>query len=161
MIFDALSRLISREYRLEIDELLDALIVHCYSVSLIELSPNFRRRILKGYQKPRWTWVLQTVRDNEALGENAAKLSYRIVDKLLYFNNDEKGLRLCVSSALEVEIFKLTHDEMRYSGYARTHERLTKGLYIFDMIIKLHEFIRHCSNCQLNQTSRHISHDSL
>ena len=90
--------------------------------------------------------MLQIVRDNEALKKNAAKLFYRIVDKLLYFNNDEKRLRLCVSLALEIEIFKLTHNEIRYLEYARTHERLIKELYIFDITTKLHEFIRHYSN---------------
>ena len=85
--------------------------------------------------------MLQIIRDNKALRENAIKLSYRIIDKLLYFNNNEKRLRLCVLLALKIEIFKLTHNKIRYLEYARTHERLTKKLYIFDITIKLHEFI--------------------
>lgn len=56
---DALSRLASREYRPETNEsVLEALNVHCFPVSLVELSPDFRRRILEGYQEPRWTRVL-------------------------------------------------------------------------------------------------------
>ena len=81
--------------------------------------------------------------------------------RILYFDDDEKGLRLCIPSALEAEVFKLAYDEMGHSGYARTHERLTEGLYISGMATKLHEFIRHCSNCQLNQTPRHMPHGSL
>ena len=49
MIFDTLLRLISREYYLEIDKLLNTLIVYYYSINLIELSLNFRYRILKEY----------------------------------------------------------------------------------------------------------------
>ena len=85
--------------------------------------------------------MLQIVRDNKTLKKNAIKLSYRIVDKLLYFNNNEKRFYLYILLALKIEIFKLTYNKIRYLKYARTHERLTKELYIFDIIIKLHEFI--------------------
>ena len=159
---DALSRLTSREYRPETNEsILEALNIHYFPVSLIELSPNFRRRILKGYQKPRWTRVLQVVRDNKALRENAAKLPYRVVNNLLYFDNDKRGLRLCISSSMKEEVFKLAHDEMSHPDYARTHERLISNLYIFEIASKLHEFIRHCPHCQLNQTSRYKLYESL
>ena len=160
---DALSRLASREFRPETNESLDALFaVRCFPVSLVEMSPDFRQRLLLGYQEePRWERVMRMVLDNEALGENAAKLPYRVVDSLLYFDDDEKGLRLCIPSAMEAEVFKLAHDEMGHPGYARTHERLTEGLYIFGMATKLHEFIRHCPHCQLNQTPRHKPYGSL
>ena len=101
------------------------------------------------------------VRDNDDLDENAVELAYKIVDDLLYFDDDEKGLRLYIPSAMEGEVFKLTHDEMDHPGYARTHERLTSNLYIFGLAIKLHEFIRHCPQCQVNQTPRHRPYGSL
>ena len=62
---------------------------------------------------------------------------------------------------MKAEVFKLTHDEMRHFNYVYTHERLIEELYIFNMVTKLYEFIRHCPHCQLNQTSRHKSYDSL
>ncbi len=158
---DALSRLASREFRPETDESLDALTVQCFPATLVEMSPEFRQRLLDGYQEPRWQRVLKLLRDNELLGENAAKLPYRIINELLYFDDDERGLRLCIPSAMEAEVFKLAHDEMGHPGYARTHERLTEGLYIFGMATKLHEFIRHCPHCQLNQTPRHRPYGSL
>ena len=156
---DALSSLASREYRSETEESLDALPVNCYPVSLVEMNPDFRQRLLQGYEEPRWARVLRMVRDNE--GENGTRLPYRIVDCLLYFDDDEKGLRLCIPTAMEAEVFKLAHDEMGHPGYARTHEKLTQGLYIFNMATKLHEFIRHCPHCQLNQTLRHRPYGSL
>ena len=161
MVPDALSRLASREYRPETNELLDALTVQCFSVSLVEMSSEFRQRLLDGYQEARWARIMKMVRDNDALEENRARLPYRIVDDLLYFDDDEKGLRLCIPTALEAHVFKLAHDEMGYPGYARTHEKLTEGLYIFGMATKLHEFIRHCPHCQLNQTPRHMPYGSL
>ena len=101
------------------------------------------------------------VRDNDQLGENTIKLAYKVVDDLLYFDDDEKGLRLCIPSAIEVEVFRLAYDELGHSDYTRTHERLTSNLYIFNMVTKLYEFIRHCPQCQVNQTLRHRPYSSL
>ncbi len=155
---DALSRLASREYRPEHDS---GEAVKCFPATLVTMSPEFRKRLLDGYQEPRWARVRNLIQQNESLEENAAKMPYKIVDDLLYFDDDERGLRLCVPSAMEAEVFKLAHDEMGHPGYARTHERLTEGLYIFNMATKLHEFIRHCPHCQLNQTPRHKPYGSL
>ena len=158
---DALSRLASREYRPESEAVLDVLTVKCFPVSLVEVSSEYRQRLLEGYREPRWTRVLQTLRENDALGSNAAALPYRVINDLLYFDDDERGLRLCIPSSMEADVFKLAHDEMGHPGYARTHERLTEGVYIYNMATKLHEFIRHCPNCQLNQTPRHKPYGSL
>ena len=90
--------------------------------------------------------MLQIIRDNKALKKNAIKFSYHIVDKLLYFDNNEKKFRLYVSLVFKIEIFKLTYNKIKYLEYARTHERLIKELYIFDITIKLYKFIRYYSN---------------
>ena len=60
-----------------------------------------------------------------------------------------------MSIIMKTEVFKLTHNEMRYLDYAYTHKRLIKKLYIFNIITKLYKFIRYCSHCQLNQISRY------
>lgn len=162
---DALSRLASRDCRPNQDSEgeLDALAVKCFPVSLVEMSQSFRERLIAGYQEePRWSRVMDMVKQNKDLGENAAKLAYEVVGQVLYFRDDEQGLRLCIpTSAIEAEVFKLAHDEMGHPGYARTHEKLTEGVYIHNMSKKLHEFIRHCPNCQLNQTPRHQPYGSL
>lgn len=62
---------------------------------------------------------------------------------------------------MEADIFKLAHDELGHPGYAGTHERLTQGMYIYNMSKKLHDFIRHCPHCQMNQTPRHKPYGSL
>ncbi len=46
---DTLSRLASREFRPETDESLDALTVQCFPATLVEMSPEFRQRLLDGY----------------------------------------------------------------------------------------------------------------
>ena len=103
----------------------------------------------------------EIIRENEALGENAAKLPYRLINDLLYFNDDEKDLRLYIPSAIEGEVFKLTHNKIGHLGYARTYERLTSNIYMLGLSPKLYKFIRHCPQCQLNQTPRHRPYGSL
>ena len=80
---------------------------------------------------------------NNLLGENSARLAYKIVNKLLYFNNNKKGLRLYIPSSIEGEVFRLTHNKIGYPNYARTYERLINNLYIFRIANKLYKFIRH------------------
>lgn len=160
VIPDTLSRLASRLYRAETDKfILDA--VEDFSVSVITLSEAFRERLLEGYQEPRWARVIITVKINAELGDNSVTLLYKLIDDLLYFDDDEKGLRLCISTIVKAEVFKLAHDEISHPGYARTHERLTQGLYIYNIATKLHEFIRHYPHCQLNQTPRYKPYGSL
>ena len=74
--------------------------------------------------------IRHIVKANADLGENAAVLPYKIVDELLSFDNDKKGLRLCIPPPTETKVFQLAHDEMGHPGYARTHERLTQGLHM-------------------------------
>ena len=88
--------------------------------------------------------MLKVIRNNKVLKENAAKLSYRIINNLLYFNNNERGLRLYISSLIKEEVFKLAYNEISYSSYARTHERLISNLYILRITSKLYKFIRYC-----------------
>ena len=101
------------------------------------------------------------IKENAKLEENVVTLLYKFVDNLLYFDDDERDFRLCISIVMKAEVFKFAHNEMNHSGYARTHERFTQGFYIHNMIIKFHEFIRYCFHCQLNQTPRHKFYDSL
>ena len=101
------------------------------------------------------------MRDNNTLGDNIAKLPYRIINELLYFNDDERGLRLCIPTSIEQEVFQLAYNKIGYPGYTRIYKRLTEGLYIFNIATKLHEFIRHYPYCQMNQTPRHRLYSSL
>ena len=88
-------------------------------------------------------------------------MSYKIINDLLYFDDDKRGLRFYILIVIKVEIFKLAYDEMKHFDYARTHERLIEEFYIYNMTTKLYEFIRHCSHCQLNQISRYKLYNSL
>ena len=99
---------------------------------------------------------------NAELGDNAARLSYKLINDLLYFDNVEIEMRLCVlTRALKYKVFKLIYNEIRYSEYTRTHEKLTRDIYIYNISTKIYKYLRHYSYCQLHQTSRHSSYNSL
>ena len=85
------------------------------------------------------------MKDNYDLDINIVKLLYRIVNDLLYFDNDKRDLRLYIFIILKANIFKLAYDKIRYSKYIKTYKRLTNSLYIYIISIKLYEFIRYYS----------------
>ena len=105
--------------------------------------------------------MLTLIRQNATLKKNAAIISYKIIDDFLYFDDDERDLRFYMSTIIKAKVFKLAHNEMKHFDYAYTHKRFIKKLYIFNIITKLYEFIRHCFHCQLNQTPRHKLYNSL
>ena len=105
--------------------------------------------------------MLIFTRQNAALKENVAIILYKVIDDLLYFDDDKRDLRFCVLIIMKIEVFKLAYDEIKYFDYVYIHKRLIEEFYIFNMITKLHEFIRHYFHCQLNQTSRYKLYDFL
>ena len=91
--------------------------------------------------------MLTLTRQNATLKKNAAIISYKIIDNLLYFDDDKRDLRLYMSTVIKIEVFKLTHNKMRHFDYAYTHKRLIEKLYIYNITTKLYKFIRHCPHC--------------
>ena len=136
--------------------------VSAHPVTLVQLSEDFKARLRQGYvDDPRWVRIRETLDNNQALGENAAELPYRIIRDLIYYQDPDQGRRLCIPQPLVGEVFRLAHDDTGHQGYDRTHQRLTEGLYIAKMAKQLREYIRHCPDCQLRQTPRHPIHGSL
>ena len=165
---DALSRLASREFRPTEEARSKAYQINCYPATLVELSPEFKQRVIAGYLNGPFARILRVLRGEET-ATAPATLPYQIEGDLLYFKDDTRGLRLCIPEAnsdeeeqgIEAEIFRMAHDELGHPGYARTYERLTQSVYIHNMGKKLHEFIRHCPQCQANQTPRHRPYGAL
>ena len=52
----------------------------------------------------------------------------------------------------------MIHDFMKHSDYAYTHEWLIDNLYLSDLMKHLYDYIHHCSQCKLMQTSKHYSY---
>lgn len=95
------------------------------------------------------------------LKENSTKLSYNIIWNLLYYKDTDKEYWLCISFNFHKKVFLLTHNSMSHSDYTKTHKKLMKSLYIHNLSKHLHNYIQHCSQCQLMQTSHYWSYKSL
>jgi len=160
-------RLASREYQPESDEsILKALQVNVltatYAETLMKVSLKLQQRLKNNYTKEsRWGQILKMLNDNNTLGLNTVKLSYKLKDRLVYYKDIEKGPCLCIPHSLHDKVFKLAHDEMKHSEYAHMHKRLTDALYIYDLFKNLHKYLQHCLQCQLNQTPHHKPYEAL
>ena len=82
---------------------------------------------------------------NSVLSENTTRLFYELINELLYCKKEYNNLRLYISLALEKKVFKLVYNEIDYLEYIRTYKKLTIDLFIYNIIIKLHEYIRYYS----------------
>ena len=58
-------------------------------------------------------------------------------------------------------MFKITYDDIDYSGYAQTHKRLIDLLYFYNLLKNLYEYIQHCLQYQLSQTLHYKSYNVL
>ena len=52
-------------------------------------------------------------------------------------------MRLYISIVLEYKILKLAYNEIEYLEYARTYKKLTRNIYIYNLSIKLYEYLRY------------------
>lgn len=165
LVPDALSRLQARRNRTTLEAttedegILDTLTVKGYPIATVEIDDDFKTRVQEGYEKdPRWKRIKDMLEDNDAMEDNAARMPFEIEHDLLYYQDPfGTGARLCVPDhgSLIKEVFQLAHDEAGHPGYARTHERRIQTLYIHRLPQRLHEYLRYCPRCRLNQTPRH------
>jgi integrase-like protein len=115
----------------ELDMLLDEE-VYTWNVSLMELSPEFREDIIRGYDKDsRWSLVIETLKKEEHSKDPIkAILPYLIREGLLYSKDTGGEERLCIPRSIVSQVFKMAHDDAGHQGFDRTYDRL-KGLAIY------------------------------
>ncbi len=59
------------------------------------------------------------------------------------------------------EVFELIYNQVRYSGYYRTHTRIIKCFYIHRLSKRLHKYIRYYLKCQINKTPRYKPYENI
>ena len=90
-------------------------------------------------------------------------IKFRLREKLIYYvfeDNDNKN-RLCISTSLKQKIFRMTHDLNNYDDFHKIYDKLVNFVYVKHLVKRLRVYIKHCSQCQINQTKRHFFYDSL
>ncbi len=129
---------------------------------LMKVSDQLQQNIKHEYtEESKWKCILQILERNNALRPDTARLLYEIRDDLIFYKDLEKESCLCISKSLYDRMFKITYDDIDYSGYAQIHKRLTDLLYFYNLLKNLYEYIWHCSQCQLSQMLHHKSYDVL
>ena len=71
---------------------------------------------------------MRIILNNETFKENVIKLPYRVMNNLLYFDDNEKDLCFYISSIMKIKVFKFVYNEMSYFDYIRIYKRFTKEL---------------------------------
>lgn len=170
LVPDALSRLDTKEgdntNEHAVGEL-DALTAYAHTASLIEMSAEFRTKLIKGYEDdPIWKSTLATLSKNEKLGDNAAILPFKIVDGIIYSREDASGpygyepARPCVPAIAIPDILSVAH-EGSHPGYAKLYEMVSSAWFIRGLGKHLRKFLLHCPQCLVMQTRRHKPYGDL
>ena len=157
---DALSRLAG--VRAVEDPEASALDVDSYFTTLVEMSDDFRARLLQAYEGDvGWKAVKESV-TAQSRGDRPITVPFAAVDDLLYFKDPETHrLRLCIPRSLAKEVFELAHDQVNHSGFNTTYARVVETIYMFSLSRLLKRYIAHCPECQHNQTRRHPPYGDL
>lgn len=68
---------------------------------------------------------------------------------------------MCLPTPVLKDIFAITYDENGHLGFAKVYERIINSFYICNLTEKLKDYLKHCLQCQINQTRRHKPYGSL
>ena len=91
----------------------------------------------------------------------SSDIQFSIKNDLFYFTNYANRKRLCLLKEFEKKIFAQTHDENSHTDFSRTYKVITTNFYFRKLSNRLHRYISHCHECNLNQIKRHALYDSL
>jgi hypothetical protein len=166
LVADALSRLPSTnpsKPQPHDDDLDDIDAPYAFTTSIIEISEDFKKRIIDGYQSdPRLRTVIDTLRKvDEDSDPIKAKLPYHIDSRsLLFLTNSIGEPSLCLPRSLTKEIFKLVHDDQAHQGFNTAWQKL-RGITFYKGAKLLKQYIRHCPQCNEQAVPRHQPYGSL
>ena len=160
-------KLTNEKFRTTIIQNLSIVIYH---VILMKIFDDFKNRLKIVYiTNDYWRKILKIIKnDFESIDDNVVVINeqsrdirFKLRNDLIYYTFDENKKRLCVSTILEQKILRLTHDFNNHNDFYRIYDKITNSMYIRQLIKRLHDYIDHCSKCQLNQTKRHSFYEFL
>lgn len=138
---------------------------YAFTVSIMEISDDFKRRIVDGYQADhRWRSVISTLQEAQDQADPIQpKLPYHLgPDGLLFFVNAEGDEKLCMPQAMTGENFHLIHDRQAHQGFnAAWHKLQSSGLVFYKGVKLLKKYIKLCPECRMNAAPRHRPYGSL
>ena len=151
-----------------------SLTIYAFQNTLIVMFAEFRQKIVNDYKNKSWSIIIEMLTNlsNKIKNELRSKqfninprfikteIDFVMQKELLYHKSNDK-LRLCISAAVEKNIFQIAHDNSQHAEIIRSYVRIFDSVYIFKLSKKLRKYITHCSICQFNQTKRHKIYEEL
>ena len=133
-----------------------------YTTSLIEMSSEFRAKLIKEYsENSAWKKINKLI---DASKQNDVNLSFTKDNELIYRIDSHKMLfisqRLCISASFVKIIIEIAHDS-NHSEFDRTYQIIVSFYYIKNLSSHIKNYLKHCSKCTINQTKRHKSYEVL
>ena len=142
---DALSRLAQLGTERPQEDVLGDIETGAYHSTIIEISPELRKRLIDAYESdPFWFKLAISLKNGTPPG-----IQFELRDKLLYFYGGKTD-RLYIPKALRKLVFELVHDNNSHSGLHRCFQKIIDTLYILRLTHHLREYIRYCPACLRN-----------
>ena len=141
-------------------------VLSVYHMTLVEMSDDFKKRLVEAYSNdPQWIKVLDLLRPDKDGNqpEPSRGLRFRKHNDLIYSItlDDDGRQRLCIPESMQQEVFKIAHDANFHAGFHTTYARISPSVYIKGLSRHLQTYLKHCPECQLNQTKRHPTYGEL
>ena len=132
--------------------------VSAFNEFLVEMSSEFKESIQAAYLKDKhWSKIRNSLKSDVHL----PGIQFHLHDGLIYYTDFIGRIRLCLPKAFEKEIFHRAHDSNAHTGFNRTYEVIISIYFFRKLTRRLHRYIHHCHECNLNQTKRHATYGSL
>ena len=169
IIFDAFSRLVNlnidENKQINDEKEFDALFI----IILVEMNEVFRNRFLKNYRKNSAWKKISDFLNAQISFENSVSLSFYRENEFIFRFDDYtidnhafESRRFCIFQFFVDEIFDTIHDAINdHVDFRKCYERLIFFYFIRRLFKQFRDYLRHCSNCQIYQTRRHKSYDSM
>ena len=167
-ISDALSKLSNQNkmnFNIEVFDLnVFNLHVYVYMRFHITISEDFKLQIIAIYKiNAVWALILFMLENLKKRNENNDKISHNVEFKFRkdFIYHIKKSIRLCILMMLKKEIFKLAHNKNAHKKQNWVLTWIWCSFYIKHLNKCFTFYIKHCFQCQLNQTHYHRSYDEL
>lgn len=152
------ARLSLNEYEEEFDIFA---VSYFYSTTLVEISKEFKNKILLKYTKNKvYTRIKNTLKKKLYLTTNATRLLFELKKGFIYkvdsftSNHAYRPRRLCLFSNIVSDILKIIYSE-GHPGHAKLYKIINSSWFIYNLIKHFREFLRYCSECLIFQTKRY------
>lgn len=136
--------------------------------SMVQISNNFRKQIMKSYQKELvWTKIIIAItnvtvdkfkilffEENDLIYKTKYS-SVKLKDKHVF-----ESYKLCPFKAVLKKVFQIAHDNF-HIDFHRCYELFFFAYYIRNLIKTFKFYLKHCPSCLINQTRQHKPHGAL